>query len=109
MAGVDFRLSCATPKTKNGLTSARIAESSVFKNQHPVHLCGNGMIMGYYDQAGLQFLVQFQHESQHMCTISGIEIASWFIRQYQFRSRDQCSCDGCPLTFPAGEFTWFVI
>ena len=56
------------------------AQLSLFQHQNAIHLRGDGMIMSYNDETGLQFLVELQHKLQHVAAVARIEITCRFIR-----------------------------
>ena len=60
------------------------------------------MIVSDNNKAGLKLLIQLEHQSQYMLAITSIEISGGLIRKHQFRTRNQCSGDGCSLALSPG-------
>lgn len=77
--------------------------------QLAVHPGGQSFVVRYQQQAGVQFLVQFQHQSVYMICSSFIQVAGRLVTQNNMRLAHQCPGNCGTLSFTPGKFAGLVI
>ena len=66
-------------------------------------------VVGNDDEGGAALLAQAGHQLIKDAAVLAVEVAAWFVGQYQFRVVHQGAGNGDALLFTAGELRWEMI